>query len=376
MQAIRKLLPQSGAVATPPQTDAQAYTGVLTKDHLRDTSSTELNEHTSSASTYHNVVLALASFTILFCTLLLLLAHRYLTILAQRRAKPARTRHSNHDQARRKTTLDSSTQETSTRNKPDADEATIHQPHHAKETRGHLMIVLGSGGHTAEMMRILHNLGAEYLCTRFARRTYVLSTGDGFSAERARRFEEDVVARYWRSMSDNNSNSGRNNSSATTSETECTYEIATVARARKVHQPLLTTPISSLRCLYDCIRVLRRTHPDLTPLLPSSSHSHSHFYPNLILANGPATSTILIFAAFLLQFLGLAPTASPSNSRSGFDSDCGTMRTVYIESFARVNTLSLSGEIVRLTGLGRVVVQWPRLAEIKKGVESVGIVVG
>lgn len=374
MQAIRKLLPQSGAVATPLQTDAQAYTGVLTKDHLRDTSSTELNEHTSSASTYHNVVLALASLTILFCTLLLLLAHRYLTILAQRRAKPARTRHSNHDQARRKTMLDSSTQETSTRNKPDADEAMIHQPHHAKETRGHLMIVLGSGGHTAEMMRILHNLGAEYLCTRFARRTYVLSTGDGFSAERARRFEEDVVAQYRRSKSDNNSNSKTNNSSTTTSELECPYEIVTVTRARKVHQPLLTTPISSLRCLYDCIRVLKRTHPDLTPRLPSSSHLHS--YPNLILANGPATSTILIFAAFLLQFLGLAPTTSPSNSRSSSDSGTGTMRTVYIESFARVNTLSLSGEIVRLTGLGRVVVQWPRLAGIKKGVESVGIVVG
>lgn len=115
------------------------------------------------------------------------------------------------------------------------------------------------------------------------------------------------------------------------------YDIKAVPRARKIHQSLLTTPFSSLRTLLACIPLL---------LYPSP--------PDLILTNGPATATILIFASLILRFFDV----KECNSR-------GKMRTIYVESWARVKRLSLSGKL--LYGVvDRFVVQWESL-EGKKG---------
>jgi len=83
---------------------------------------------------------------------------------------------------------------------------------------------------------------------------------------------------------------------------------------------------------------------------PSASNRYPLTYPHLILTNGPATATILIFAAILLRFIGL-PGASTK------------MRVIYVESWARVRKMSLSGKILVVTGMcERVLVQWECLA--------------
>ena len=192
----------------------------------------------------------------------------------------------------------------------------------------YLLIVLGSGGHTAEMLMILRDLDS----ATYGHRRYVLSSGDGFSERKALEFETSLAEKADRSRTSYGS-----------------FDIKVVPRARKIHQSLLTAPFSVLVCLWACIKLLlkaprnvRRSGGLASRQLPRS--------PDLIMANGPATATTLIIAAFLCRFLGLAGSKS--------------MRCLYVESWARVKKLSLSGELLWRSGIcDRVLVQWPGLAE-------------
>lgn len=200
---------------------------------------------------------------------------------------------------------------------------------HDTSASTHLMIVLGSGGHTAEMIAMLSRaLHEKELARRmdwedFSHCTWVVSSGDGISADRARQFEDTTVK------------AGTASAGA--------YTISTVPRAREIHQSAMTAPISCLRCLVAC----------LTALMPSSDGSRD--FPDVILCNGPATATILIFTSILLRIFDI----KGCNSR-------GKMRTVYIESWARVKKLSLSGKLLSRI-VDRFLVQWPQLEAVTGG---------
>ncbi|KAI4717206.1 Alg14-domain-containing protein [Aureobasidium sp. EXF-10727] len=178
-------------------------------------------------------------------------------------------------------------------------------------TSAHLLIVLGSGGHTAEMISMLRRSAT---CNNFTHRTWLVSSGDDFSAAFAEEFEQEV------------------------GEQRGAYRVVQVRRARKIHQSLVSAPWSCLLCLWDCLR-----------LLMSSSAAAEYGYPDLILTNGPATATILVFASVLLRFFGLQGTDGK-----------GEMRTIYVESWARVKKLSLSGRLLCWV-VDRVLVQWEQL---------------
>lgn len=223
--------------------------------------------------------------------------------------------------------------------RPKPEKQTSQDASRQERRKGHLLIVLGSGGHTSEMLSILQNLGAEYLDSRFDKRTWVVSSGDAFSAERAKRFEDWIEQ-------DTSSRSS--------------WDIITVHRAREIHQPLYTAPVSCLQCLWDCIQALRGTHRDLKST-PKGARSNTGDavttpHPDLILTNGPATAVVLILASLILMFLGLAPI-NPGREKGG------AMRSIYIESWARVKTLSLSGKILRFFA-GRFLVQWRGLEDV------------
>ena len=128
--------------------------------------------------------------------------------------------------------------------------------------------------------------------------------------------------------------------------------IVTVPRARKIHQPLLTAPISSLRCMIACCVVLLQ------------HAGRERGFPDLILCNGPATATVLVFTSILLRFLNVG----------GCETD-GKMRTIYVESWARVNKLSLSGKLLSKV-VDRFLVQRPQLETNYGGrVEYLGVLV-
>lgn len=184
-----------------------------------------------------------------------------------------------------------------------------------KKTPGHLLVVLGSGGHTAEILNILRSV--EQLQQDY-NRTYIVSSGDAFSAGKAAEFEEKL---------------GANNN----------FDIVNVHRARRVHQSLVTAPFSTLRCMWDCTTLLYRSPPDI------------------ILTNGPGTGVCVVLASILLRFFFIGTAG---------------MRTIFIESWARVKTLSLSGRILKFF-VDRFIVQWPQLVREygSDAVEHVGLLV-
>ena len=189
----------------------------------------------------------------------------------------------------------------------------------------HLVIVLGSGGHTAEMLSMLSN--PHFASQIYTHRTYVVSEGDGFSAGKAIEFEREFAARV-------------EQETGISEEKELGYSVHTVPRARRIHQSLLTTPLSSLHCFVASILLL---------------WSHPRGQPDLILTNGPATSLIFIIASLFMDYFSFLGRA---------DKGTGSTRSIYVESWARVRRPSLSCRIIVDLGLcNQVLVQWPQLEE-------------
>lgn len=226
----------------------------------------------------------------------------------------------------------------------------------------HLLIVLGSGGHTAEMISMLERAvsptdpAKRLVWSDYNHRTWVVGSGDSISAQRAKEFEElaislvkpeDLMVGKVKKITDKGPG---------------TYEIVEVPRARAIHQPVYTAPVSSLMCMRECWKVLTK-HVSKT----RDGHGASGFekdFPDLILCNGPATATILVFTSVMMRFLDL----KGCNTR-------GRMRTIYVESWARVRRLSLSGTLLKSVA-DRFLVQWPQLKK-KEGstVEFLGVLV-
>jgi len=109
--------------------------------------------------------------------------------------------------------------------------------------------------------------------------------------------------------------------------------ILSIPRARNVHQSLMTTPFSSLLALLLCTY-----HLTLRPLL----YFRSPKFADVLILNGPGTCFLLCIAVYINKFLGLQ---APS--------------IIYVETFARVRSLSLSGKLIRPFA-DRFVTQWPR----------------
>lgn len=178
----------------------------------------------------------------------------------------------------------------------------------------------------------------------YTHRTYIISSGDDFSASRAVEFEKSLVSSSaWKTSAITS-----NQAQARSTTPSPPYSLHFVPRARKIHQSLLTAPFSSFQCFVACMFSL---HP-----APESASSPSPpGYPDLILLNGPATSVIVLLAALFLRFMAVRGTS-------------GKMRSIYIESWARVKGLSLSGRILVATGaVDRVLVQWEGLAGTGRG---------
>ncbi|KAJ4378362.1 UDP-N-acetylglucosamine transferase subunit [Didymella sp. IMI 355093] len=250
-----------------------------------------------------------------------------------------------------------------------------------RPTSARVLIVLGSGGHTHEMLALLRGLDTR----KYTHRTYVVSSGDAFSAQRAVAFEKELEDKAGSAQQDRTQEGSEKEApqialdgkahtadgkahtadgkahTADRQERPCCvgpecYTIATIPRARRVHQPLYTTPFSALQTLLAAFTPLLSTLKDTTTLGTD--------LPNLIVTNGPATAVILILAALVLRFFNVRGAESR-----------GLCRTVYVESFARVKTLSLSGKLL-VRVVDRFLVQWEELEGYGGRAEYGGILVG
>jgi beta-1,4-N-acetylglucosaminyltransferase len=164
-------------------------------------------------------------------------------------------------------------------------------------------------------------------------RTYVISEGDDFSAINAISFEDGLTTRATKGNTNSLPSSQTNQGHQEVLSSS--YTLRVVPRARKIHQSLFTTPFSSFHCLLSSLILLYS--------LPT--------YPDLILLNGPATSTIVLLSALMVRFFDWRGRTR------------GKLRSIYVESWARVKSLSLSARIITTLGAAdRVLVQWEYLA--------------
>lgn len=146
-----------------------------------------------------------------------------------------------------------------------------------------LMVFLGLGGHTGEMIRLLNQLPLENVKWR----TYVILTGDANSAKRIEEFE-----------------SGRRGQ----------VDYVFVKRARNVGESLM----SSVHSTTSSFVLIARQLASLRKL------------PTVLLLNGPGTCVPIAYVLFACKCAGLCST-----------------RILYVESLARVSKLSMSGLLLR-----------------------------
>ncbi|KDR75846.1 hypothetical protein GALMADRAFT_248574 [Galerina marginata CBS 339.88] len=164
-------------------------------------------------------------------------------------------------------------------------------------------VFLGSGGHTSEALALISALDFK----RYNRRAYIVASGDDLSVRKA----VDLEARLSKTHD---------------------YTILSIPRARRVHQPLITIPISVAYSLLFCAY-----HLTLRPFLNFKTSK----FADVLVLNGPGTCLMLCIVVYMNKFLGLQ---APS--------------IIYVETFARVKSLSLSGKLIRPFA-DRFITQWP-----------------
>ncbi|KAM5531671.1 hypothetical protein V8D89_014660 [Ganoderma adspersum] len=189
-----------------------------------------------------------------------------------------------------------------------------------------LAVFLGSGGHTSEALSLVSALDFN----RYVPRIYIISEGDTLSMQKAMVLEATKTA-----------DAPQTTSSVTLPRKP--YSFVVIPRARRVHQSFLTTPFTVVLSLAASI-----WHITAAPIVLGPPA------PEVLLLNGPGTCFVLCIATYLNRFLGLK---SP--------------KLIYVESFARVRHLSLSGKLLRPL-VDRFIVQWPELLSDKKRGECRG----
>lgn len=117
------------------------------------------------------------------------------------------------------------------------------------------LVVMGSGGHTTEMLRLLSGVNAD----RYHPRVYVLGQTDKMSLEKVEAFESSKGAKA---------------------------AIEWIPRAREVRQSYLSSVYSTIiAILYSLPLVLRS-------------------WPDLVLCNGPGTCIPVCLCSYMLTFIG------------------------------------------------------------------------
>lgn len=163
------------------------------------------------------------------------------------------------------------------------------------------LIVLGSGGHTAEMLNLLAALQKD----RFYPRYYIAAASDNMSLQKARSFE---------SSSDDEMEKDK-------------AEYMQIYRSREVGQSYITSVGTTLVAIAHALWLMIKIRPQV------------------ILCNGPGTCIPICGIAFIFKVLGIRWST-----------------IFYVESIARVKRLSLSGLLLyKLRMADQLYVQWPQL---------------
>ncbi|CAG8577827.1 17731_t:CDS:2 [Cetraspora pellucida] len=168
-------------------------------------------------------------------------------------------------------------------------------------------------GHTMEMIQLLREVDFNSL---YQPRIYIVAQGDHLSSDKIRAFERHK--------------GGTEN---------VDFLVKIIPRSRNVGQSWLSTPFSVFNALFSCIKIILLDLPDL------------------IICNGPGSCIPVCVISYIPRILGIK-----------------WIKLIYVESFARVRTLSLSGKLL-LRFVDRFIVQWPYLEQKYPQAEYRGMLV-
>jgi beta-1,4-N-acetylglucosaminyltransferase len=171
-------------------------------------------------------------------------------------------------------------------------------------------IIIGSGGHTTEILKLLQNLNS----ANYSPRIYIMAFTDTSSEVKIHQIEETCFS----------------------CNGPACYEIVKIPRSRSVGQSYITSVFTTLFSFLASMSVMLKKRPEL------------------IICNGPGTCIPICVIAFLMRILCV------TNSK-----------IVFVESICRVKTLSLSGKILLLFA-DKVLVQWPKLHELYRRTTYIG----
>ncbi|XP_071455443.1 UDP-N-acetylglucosamine transferase subunit ALG14 [Hetaerina americana] len=174
-------------------------------------------------------------------------------------------------------------------------------------------IIMGSGGHTAEMLRLVKNINL----LNYNPRLYVIASTDKGSEAKVMSLESET---------------GRSKESGS-------YDIIKIPRSRHVSQSYLSSVFSTLYSVLHCIPLVYREKPEL------------------ILCNGPGTCVPICAIAFCMKAFWVCDT-----------------KIVFIESICRVRTLSLTGKLL-LHFADEFIVQWKDLHDLYQNTKYMGCLV-
>ncbi|KAF9569139.1 UDP-N-acetylglucosamine transferase subunit [Mortierella alpina] len=216
-------------------------------------------------------------------------------------------------------------------------------------------IFLGSGGHTAEMLQLVSGLDT----LKYPLRHYVVGWDDDSSVQKAHRLElgrgqKDITDEYKEYLQ-------TTTGAADVNKVLRGYTIHRIPRSRHVHQSLISTPITLAKSLRIALPLIKT----LTCLERRGCNATADGRPkkdrrSILLMNGPGTCFALALAVIGARIVGVPDEATPD--------------LVFVESFARVQTLSLAGKL--LYPLCDVfLVQWPGLQERYPCAQYIGILV-
>lgn len=166
------------------------------------------------------------------------------------------------------------------------------------------IICIGSGGHTTEMLKLVHDLDF----AKYTPRYYILANSDRMSQTKINSLEK----------------------------ANCDFKIVEIPRSRTVGQSYFTSIFTTLYSVICSIPVVWDIKPDL------------------VLCNGPGTCIPICAIAFLMKAAFVCDT-----------------RIIFVESYCRTRSFSLSGKILMYFA-DNVVVQWPKLKNKLKRAEYVG----
>ncbi|TIA88575.1 hypothetical protein E3P99_02511 [Wallemia hederae] len=174
-------------------------------------------------------------------------------------------------------------------------------------------VMLGSGGHSTELVKMIDALSFK----RYTPRLWLIHTGDTLSTNKVvelENFKQTSATLDW-------TDSGY-------------YAINYLHRLRQVGEGYLNLPMNFFICLIQCLSLAILPPADISS--PTSTRSNSVTdaptpqLGELLIMNGPSTCIPLITAVWIAKLIGIPHP-----------------KMVYIESWTRIENLSLTAKIVK-----------------------------